>query len=146
MEKGKDEDEVKDEGREDMTSQVREERIIKEFDLSAYKALYLREAHLSLATLRQNLVHLQNEPSDRAALRQAHRAAHTLKGMSATMRYETLTALARSLEASLSQADQASLPLPFERLDAFLGQCDEFEKGLNQLDAADRLATGASRP
>jgi two-component system chemotaxis sensor kinase CheA len=114
--------------------------------LSAYKALYLREAHSSLATLRQNLVHLQNDPSDRAALRQAHRVAHTLKGMSATMRYETLTTLARSLEASLSQADQAGLSLPFERLDAFLGQCDEFEKGLNQLDAANRLAAGASHP
>ncbi|MGD9099594.1 MAG: Hpt domain-containing protein [Anaerolineae bacterium] len=129
-----------------MTSQVREDRIIKEFDLSAYKALYLREAHSSLATLQQNLVHLQNEPSDRAALRQAHRAAHTLKGMSATMRYETLTALARSLETSLARADQASLSLPFERLDTLLGQCDEFEKGLNQLGAADRLASGASRP
>lgn len=112
-------------------------------DLSAYKALYLREARSFLGALRQNLARLQDDPADHAALHQAHRAAHTLKGMSATMRYEALAALARSLEEPLKRADQTEPPLSLvaSQIDALLAGCDEFEARLDQLPAAGESAT-----
>jgi two-component system chemotaxis sensor kinase CheA len=127
-----------------MTARVDEYKVTEEFDVSVYKGLYLREARSSLAALRQDLACLQDDPSDRAALRQAHRAAHTLKGMSATMRYATLTALGRTLEDPLAQADRAELTLPCGQCDELLAVCDEFEKRLNRLEAAGNLPSGAN--
>ncbi len=126
-----------------MRTQIRKEQEVT-LDLSVYKALYLREARSFLATLRQTLVCLQDDLTDPEALHQAHRAAHTLKGMSSTMRYEALTALGLSMEEPLAQADQAESPLLLvsEQVDALVARCDEFEAGLDRLEAAEKLAGG----
>ncbi len=140
-EKGQEE---KNKEEENMTTRVNEYKITEEFDVSVYKGLYMREARSSLTTLRQDLGLLQDDSSNRVALRQAHRAAHTLKGMSATMRYEELTNLGRALETPLAQADQSGLALPFRQLDVLLAICDEFAKELSRLEAADNLISGAT--
>jgi len=114
-----------------MTSQTRKDRG-PGFDLSAYKELYLEEARKSLATLRENLIQLRDDAANETALHEAHRAAHTLKGMSATMHYETLTTLARTLEDPLSRADRAKLPPPSDQIRVFLITCDDFEAALER--------------
>ena len=114
-----------------MTPQTRKDQGPK-FDLSAYKGLYLEEARKSLATLRENLLQLRDGAVNETALHEAHRAAHTLKGMSATMHYETLTTLARTLEDPLSRADRARLPLPSDQIRVFLTTCDDFEAALER--------------
>jgi chemotaxis protein histidine kinase CheA len=136
--------EEQERSKENITARVDEYKVTEEFDVSVYKDLYLREARSSLAALRQDLAGLQDDPSDRAALRQAHRAAHTLKGMSATMHYAALAALGRALEEPLEQADRAGLTLPCGQCDKLLAMCDEFEKRLNRLEAADNLGSGAN--
>jgi two-component system chemotaxis sensor kinase CheA len=103
-------------------------------DLSIYKALYIEEARMCLTTLRQNLIQLGQDPGDNTALREAHRAAHTLKGMSATMRYESLTALASELEHPLRRADQEKLSMGAAEVKALLAGCEDLEAGLNGLD------------
>ncbi len=103
------------------------------FDLSAYEALFLKEARVCLSTLRRELTRLRADPADPAALHEAHRAAHTLRGMSATMHYATLTALATRLEEALQPADEAQQPLALAQVDALLAGCDDFEAGLEQL-------------
>ena len=103
------------------------------FDLSAYKALYIEEAGKCLVTLRQNLIQLRDDPMDEEKLYEAHRAAHMLKGMSATMHYEALTALAETMEDPLRRADRQKLPPPLEKIESFLVACDEFEVGLDRL-------------
>ena len=127
-----------------MTTRVGEYKVTEEFDVSVYKGLYIREARSSLAGLRQDLVRLQDDATDRPPLRQAHRAAHTLKGMSATMHYKALTDLGRELEGPLAKADRAGLTLPLGQFDELLTVCDEFEKELNRLEAADNLPAGAT--
>ncbi len=127
-----------------MTTRVSEYEVTAEFDVSAYKGLYIREARSSLTALRQDLGLLQDDPSDCVALRQAHRAAHTLKGMSATMHYKALTDLGRTLEKPLAKADRAGLTLPPGQFDKLLAVCDEFEKGLDRIEAADNLPPGAT--
>jgi chemotaxis protein histidine kinase CheA len=129
---------------EDMATRVSEPKVTEEFDVSVYKGLYMRESRSSLAALRQKLDRLQDEPSDQAALRQAHRAAHTLKGMSATMHYETLTNLGYALEKPLAAADRDELTLLPGQMDILLAVCDEFEKELDRLEAADNLPSGVT--
>jgi chemotaxis protein histidine kinase CheA len=102
-------------------------------DLSAYKALFLDQAWLHLSNLRHNLARLQDDPADEEAQHEAHRAAHTLKGMSATMRYETLAALANDLEHPFVSRS----PLALDQIQALLVGCDEFERGLERLHAQD---------
>ena len=97
--------------------------------LSAYKGLFLEEAAIFLTTLRQSLTRLVQDVEDGEAREEAHRAAHTLKGMASTMRYEGLAVLARGLESPfLSQS-----LLTHEQLDFLLAGCDEFEAGLERL-------------
>jgi chemotaxis protein histidine kinase CheA len=97
-------------------------------DLSAYRELFLEEAGKFLAILRQSLARLADQPDDRDAWREARRAAHTLKGMSSTMQYETLVALAKGLEAPfLSDA-----PLTIQDFDALWAGCEEFEHSLER--------------
>jgi len=102
-------------------------------DLSAYKALFLDQAWLHLSNLRHNLARLQDDPVDENAHHEAHRAAHTLKGMSATMRYETLAALANDLEHPFVSGS----PLAPDQIATLLAGCDEFERGLERLHAQD---------
>jgi two-component system chemotaxis sensor kinase CheA len=103
------------------------------FDLQAYKELYLTQARECLATLREHLDQLEQNPSDKRALREAHRAAHTLKGMSSTMHYHDLTALARSMEAPLRQAEFVGDTLTRAEITSLQMNCDEFKSGLDQL-------------
>lgn len=104
-----------------------------DIDLSAYKGLFIDQAWLHLSNLRQHLARLQDDPSDEEAQYEAHRAAHTLKGMAATMRYETLAAQAENLERPFISGS----PLARDQMDTLLVGCDEFERGLERLGAAD---------
>jgi chemotaxis protein histidine kinase CheA len=99
-------------------------------DLSVYHDLYLRETGAFLTSLRQNLARLDADLEDAAAYQEAHRAAHTLKGMSATMRYATLADLAENLEKLLL----TGFPLNAEKLQALRAGCDAFEAGLQRLE------------
>ena len=112
-----------------MTSQTSQEPSAEEIRLSAYKGLFLEEAATFLTNLRQSLTQLADDPEDGSALEEAHRAAHTLKGMASTMRYEGLAALAKRLE-SVSAAKSA---LTRDEIDILLAGCDEFEAGLERL-------------
>jgi two-component system chemotaxis sensor kinase CheA len=117
-----------------------------DLSLSVYKKLYLKEARRCLVTLQQNLVRLRDDSADEAALQEAHRAAHTLRGMSATMRYDTQVALAETLEGPLRQADRAKQLLAPEQVIALLIGCDDFEAGLDRLAATDGYEGQSSSP
>jgi chemotaxis protein histidine kinase CheA len=88
--------------------------------------------------LQQSLAQLDENSNDRTALQDAHRAAHTLKGMSATMRYEVMVAVAETLEEPLRQADRNEQTLAPEQIKALLAQCEDFETGLDRLDAVEK--------
>lgn len=66
--------------------------------LADYRDLYFSEAHEQLALVAKSLQRLERDPGDRAALEAAFRAAHTLKGMSATMGYDAVLVSAHGLE------------------------------------------------
>jgi two-component system chemotaxis sensor kinase CheA len=103
-----------------------------ELDLGKYHQLFLDEACGFLALLRRSLAQLLDAPGDKRAKSEARRAAHTLKGMAATMHYEELSALAKSMENQLQQEGHLE-PGQIEHL---LARCDQYEEGMEQKSGA----------
>jgi len=81
-------------------------------DMSAYQTIYITEARQCLEELQRQLSHLESGVLEIEGLEAAYRAAHTLKGDSATMGYDELTALAHGIELPLKRAVQEGYPLP----------------------------------
>ena len=67
-------------------------------DNSQYRDLFFEETDEYLQTLNECLLQLEKEPNDTNVLNEILRAAHTLKGMAATMGYSTMTKLTHSME------------------------------------------------
>ena len=69
-----------------------------DIDLEQFLDLFIDESQGFLQTLNQCMLALERVPDDADALETMFRAAHTFKGMSATMRYDTLATLAHATE------------------------------------------------
>ncbi|MDD5448475.1 MAG: chemotaxis protein CheA [Actinomycetota bacterium] len=76
---------------------------VRDMDVSQYKELFVTESQEYLATLNEQLLELENDPDNLELVTEIFRAAHTLKGMSATMGYDQLTGLAHEMENVLDQ-------------------------------------------
>ncbi len=67
-------------------------------DNSIYKDVFLEESSEYLQMMNEGILMLERNPFDDDALGNVFRAAHTLKGMAATMGYETMSTLTHKLE------------------------------------------------
>ena len=115
-----------------MTSGNAKDRNV-DLDLSKYHQLFVEEACSYLTLLRRNLSKLREAPDDARAQREGRRAAHTLKGMAATMHYEELADLGKRMESQL----QHEIPLTPGQIDELLGDCVRYDDGLKQLDGGE---------
>lgn len=70
-------------------------------DASEFKDVFAAEAHEYIQALNQDLLRLESNPNDRAALNDMFRAAHSLKGMSGTMGYQELADFTHQIESVL---------------------------------------------
>ncbi len=91
---------------------------------SRYRDLFFEETDEYLQTLDDSVLALEQNPNDDGILDEIFRAAHTLKGMAATMGYETMTELTHSMENVFElfrsgdlQIDASSITLIFKCLD-----------------------------
>ncbi len=93
-------------------------------DVARYAELFRTESHEQLAAMDAALLALERGTDGAAPLREFFRAAHTLKGMSATMGFEALGALAHDVEAAVEpwrdrgRPPDAVLDLLFQSTDA----------------------------
>ncbi|MBC8017725.1 MAG: chemotaxis protein CheA [Verrucomicrobia bacterium] len=121
-------------------------------DMSQYRDLFVSESRVHLSTFNELIVQLEENVSDRAAIDEIFRHAHSLKGMAATMQFDAITALAHRMEDLLSRvrsdelafsADMADLLL--EGGDLLSGMVSTIESGEGQQPDAseliERLAT-----
>lgn len=67
-------------------------------DTSKYRELFFEETNDYLQRLNENLLILEKETQNVQVLEEIFRAAHTLKGMAATMGYATMTELTHHME------------------------------------------------
>lgn len=108
-------------------------------DMSQYRGLFVSESRGHLSAFNELIVQLEDNVSDRAAVDEIFRHAHSLKGMAATMQFDAVTALAHCIEDLLSKvrneefvfsADMADLLL--EGADLLSGMVSIIEQGTGE--------------
>ncbi len=67
-------------------------------DMTKYKELFFEESDEYIQTLNDCLLELEKNPEEKNIIDEIFRAAHTLKGMAATMGYKTMTELTHHME------------------------------------------------
>ncbi|HOK62351.1 MAG TPA: chemotaxis protein CheA [Soehngenia sp.] len=70
-------------------------------DNSKYKELFFEETEEYLQLLNDNMLRIEQNINDISSLEEMFRAAHTLKGMAATMGYKSMTDLTHRMESLL---------------------------------------------
>jgi two-component system, chemotaxis family, sensor kinase CheA len=100
---------------------------------SEYKDVFLNEAREYLSNLNNSLVLLEKDPSQIEAIREIFRAAHTLKGMSATMGYDPMVRLTHQMEAVLEPIRSGTQSLSTRLVDILFVCLDRLAKWVDIL-------------
>lgn len=72
-------------------------------DVSQYREMFVQEAQEHIQVLNQSLLKLESEPGKQEHLDSAFRAAHTVKGMAATMGYDQIKELCKAIEGAFDK-------------------------------------------
>lgn len=72
--------------------------LLMDDDNSVYRDIFFEESEDNLTQLNDNILELEKEPENMDLINEIFRAAHTLKGMSATMGYTVMSKLTHKME------------------------------------------------
>ena len=89
-------------------------------DMSQFTAIFVDEAHEHLAAMEAQLLAIQVEAVTKAELNEIFRAAHSIKGGSATFGLSDVTGVAHELESLLDRLRNGELALTRDMVDALL--------------------------
>ncbi|MGY3746486.1 chemotaxis protein CheA [Vagococcus salmoninarum] len=81
-----------------------------------YRELFFEETDEHLESLNDDILRLEKEPDNRTLLDSIFRSAHTLKGMAATMGYETMATLTHKMENLFQQFKDGTLSISSETI------------------------------
>ena len=96
-----------------------------QFDLSADdQGLFLAEVDELLQRVEESLVDLERAPDDRALLNEIFRAAHTIKGSSATIGHTRMAALTHAMETRLDDVRKGVAAVTPQLIEALLKAVD----------------------
>src|SRR3981081_190710 len=96
-----------------------------QFDLSADdQALFLAEGDETLQRVEESLVDLERAPDDQALLNEIFRAAHTIKGNSATIGHTRMAALTHAMETRLDDVRKRTASVTPQLIEAMLEALD----------------------
>ncbi len=93
-------------------------------DLSQYKDLFISESQEHLQTLNQAILALEQHPTADEPLERIFRAAHTIKGMAATMGYPEMSRLAHATEDLLDRVRKHIIPVTPDLINLLLRAAD----------------------
>ena len=99
-------------------------------ELNRYLDLYLSESQDHLRLLNKSLLALEDSETSAHAIEEAFRAAHTLKGMSATMGFTGVTDMAHHLENLLDEIRAGHRMADAATIDALLASADRLERAI----------------
>lgn len=119
-------------------------------DNSAYRDLFLEESDTHLEELNTGILQLEQTPEDLSVLDGIFRSAHTLKGMAATMGYESMTKLTHEMEnvfdlfkKEVIHPEVNTISLIFDCLDTLSDIVEDLRQGgqgeVDVTDLVDRL-------
>src|SRR6266699_1329274 len=96
-----------------------------QFDLSSDdQALFLAEVDELVQRVEESLVDLERAPDDRALLNEIFRAAHTIKGSSATIGHTRMAALTHAIETRLDDVRKGIAAVTPQLIEALLKAVD----------------------
>ncbi len=104
-------------------------------DLEKYKKLFLEEATEHLAELSRELLALEKDPDRAEAIDTAFRMAHSIKGMAASIGYDSIADVAHRLEDRMDayrtegHIDEAGLSALFHGLEGLEGMVATVREG-----------------
>jgi two-component system chemotaxis sensor kinase CheA len=114
-------------------------------DLAKYAALFQSESREQLSTMNEELLALERTPTASEPVSAVFRAVHTMKGMSATMGYATVTALAHELESLLDRVRHAEIAVDRAVTDALFAAVDALERAV-EIEVAGGSAAETAAP
>ncbi|MFO7981854.1 MAG: chemotaxis protein CheA [Desulfuromonadales bacterium] len=103
-------------------------------DMTKYREMFLSETREHLNSMSRQVVTLEKDPSDREGIDALFRNAHSIKGMAASMGYESCTRLAHCLEDLMDKFRQTGT-VPAEAVDNLLIGIDLLEGLLEDIEA-----------
>ena len=109
--------------------------VIPEIDLSQFRDLFIDEGGEYVRTLNQCMLTLERVPDDTETLEAMFRAAHSLKGISATMGYDTLATLAHAAEDVLHKLRDGDWALTPELVELLFAAIDALQTLVNDVAA-----------
>lgn len=111
-------------------------------DNSVYLNLFFEESDDNLALLNNSVLQLESDPKNMDLINEIFRAAHTLKGMSATMGYDVMTKITHKMENLFDffkmgklQVTSEYISIIFDCLDTLSQLVEDLREG-NELQAA----------
>ncbi|RLC81360.1 MAG: hypothetical protein DRI81_02620, partial [Chloroflexi bacterium] len=109
---------------------------IPEIDLSEFRDMFIEESREYVRAFNECLLALERAPNDTDTLNAIFRAAHSLKGIAATMGYDTLAMLAHAAEDVLHKVRDGNwaltpdlVELLFAAIDALQALVDDVAAG-----------------
>jgi two-component system chemotaxis sensor kinase CheA len=114
-------------------------------DLAKYAALFQSESREQLSTMNEELLALERAPTATEPVSAVFRAVHSMKGMSATMGYATVTALAHELESLLDRVRHAEIAVDRTVTDALFAAVDALERAV-EIEVAGGSAETTAAP
>lgn len=102
-------------------------------DNSAYRDLFFEETDENLAILNQEVLQLEQFPEDKQIIDAIFRAAHTLKGMAATMGYNTMAKLTHAVENVFELVKSNQIAVSGELISLFFDSLDTLTEIVEKL-------------
>ncbi|GGC97100.1 chemotaxis protein CheA [Pontibacillus salipaludis] len=96
-------------------------------EMSQYLEVFIEESKEHLQTVNDSLLKLEKNPEDLTIVSEIFRAAHTLKGMSATMNYQDLANLTHKMENVLDLIRNNKIQVDSDLLDIIFDAVDDLE-------------------
>ncbi|MDF2820703.1 MAG: chemotaxis protein CheA [Clostridiales bacterium] len=102
-------------------------------DVSQYLEIFIEESKENLQSLNESLLILEKEPNSTETVNVIFRAAHTLKGMSATMGFKRMQKLTHDMENVLSEIRNGKMNVTSKLLDVLFKCLDALEEYINNI-------------
>jgi len=112
-------------------------------DMSDLMAVFLEEADEQLLRLDDGILQLEKNPQDTEVIKEVFRAAHTLKGSSATMGLSEIANLTHAMENLLDCLRNDTVSVSSEIIDLLLSGNDALRTLISQVKAGETLQIDA---
>lgn len=98
-----------------------------------YLNVFIDESKEYIQTLNDSLLRLEKDYHDSEAINETFRALHTLKGMSGTMGFETMSKLCHKMEQLLDKIRSKKITLDSDLLDKLFAGVDVLDKMISEI-------------